>query len=121
MAEFNIITWLKNKVGFEIKTEAIQTILLDRGLQNTTEYDELTEKDKDLLVADLLFYLWTGPTQTAAKTWSHGDQTRSIGSQTIANKDEIYKLMISLYRKWNDSKADVAENMTGGVQWINEF
>lgn len=119
--QFNIIKWLKNRVGYDIPTGTIENIVLERGLQDVTDFAELTQKDKDLLLADLLFYLWTCPTQTASKSWSHGDQTKSIGSQMLTDKANIYNLLMALYRKWDDPMVETVEDMSGGVQWINEL
>lgn len=121
MAEFNIITWLKNRVGYDIPKGTLENIVLERGLRDVSDYADLSEKDKDVLLADLLFYLWTCPTQTASKSWSHGDQKRSIGSQMMTDKNNIHDLMMSLYRKWGDPKAEMVEDSGGYVQWVNEF
>lgn len=121
MADFNIITWLSNRVGYDIPKGTIQNIVVERGLQDVSDFADLTQKDKDLTLADCLFYLWSSPTQTASKSWSHGDQTKSVGSQTLTDKANLYKLMMSLYRKWGDPMADVVEEAEGGVQWVNEY
>lgn len=118
--QFNIITWLKNRVGYDIPQGTIENIVLERGLEDVTDFAELTQKDKDLLLGDLLFYMWTCATQTASKSWSHGDMTKSVGSQMLTDKANIYDLMMSLYRKWNDPMVETVEAI-GGVGWINEL
>ena len=42
----------------------------------------------------------------------------SIGGQTITDKDGIYDLMMRLYQKWEDPKAEELEDMGGGLEWM---
>lgn len=120
MADFNIINWLGNRVGYEIPHQTLENIVLERGCSDVVSFDELQPRDKDLLLADVLFYLWSSPTQTASTTRSHGDFTESKGSQVMTDKRNIYRLMMSLYKKWNDPMADLVEESDGGLQWIDE-
>lgn len=118
MAEFNIVKWLKNRIGYEIPTEKTEVIILERGLQNVTDYSELTQKDKDLLLADVLFLLLTSATQTASKSWSSGGTSMSIGAQMLTGKSEFYNMMMGIYKKYDDPKLSIAETLGGGVQWL---
>ena len=118
MAEFNIITWLGNRVGYEIPRQTLADIVMERGLQNVTSFEELSVENKDLLLADVLFYLWSGPTQTASYQRSHGDYSETRGSQILTDKRKIYDLMMTLYRKWDDPMAELVEESDGDVQWL---
>lgn len=118
MAEFDIVKWLKNRVGYELSTDKIEGVLLERGLQGVTEYGELSQQDKDLLLADVLFLLLTSPTQTASKSWTSGGASMSVGAQSLTGKSEFYNMMIGIYQKYDDPKLDVAESLGGGVQWL---
>lgn len=118
MAEFNIVKWLKNRVGYEVSTEKVEIIIIERGLQNVKDYSELTQKDKDLLLADILFLLLTSATQTASKTWQSGGTTMTIGSQMLTGKERFYDMMIGIYDKYDDPKLNIAESLGGGVQWL---
>lgn len=118
MAEFNIVKWLKNRVGYELSTEKVEGIILERGLQNITDYSELTQQDKDLLLADILFLLLTSATQTASKSWQSGGTTMSIGAQMLTGKERFYDMMMGIYEKYDDPKFDIAESLGGGAQWL---
>lgn len=119
MAEqFDIVTWLKRETGFDVPKGTLENKILARGLQNVTDYSELTQKDKDLLKADVIEYILLSPSQTASKSWSHGDQSRSIGSQITTYRDKLFDYMMRLYRKWNDPKAEDNEAMNGYAQWM---
>lgn len=122
MAEtFNIVEWLKAEIRFNIPITTIKYKIMGRGLNGVTDYADLTEKDKDLLKADCIEWILTGPSQTPSKSWSHGDMTRSIGSEMMSYRDKLYEYMMTLYKKWDDPKAETNETMGGYVQWINEY
>ena len=119
MAEFNIVKWLKNRIGYDVPTDKVEVIVMERGLQNVTDYAELTQKDKDLLLADVLFLLLTSATQTASKSWQSGGTTMTIGSQMLTGKAEFYNMMTGIYEKYNDPKLNIAESLnTGYAQWL---
>lgn len=118
MAEFNIVKWLKNRIGYDVPTDKVEIIVMERGLQNVTDYAELTQKDKDLLLADVLFLLLTSATQTASKSWQSGGTTMTIGSQMLTGKAEFYNMMKGIYEKYDDPKLNIAESLGGGVQWL---
>lgn len=117
METFDIVKWMNSRVGYDIPVAALENIVLERGLTDVTDFADLTDEDKDLTLADILFYMWTSPTQTATESKSHGDFTYSKGSQTLTDKRNIYNTMMGLYRKWGDAKADMIEDTEGGCVW----
>lgn len=121
MASFDIITWLGNRVGYNIPRETLENIVMERGLSDVTDFSELDQRDKDLLLADILFYLWSSPTESASYSRSHGDFSENVGSQKLTDKRNIYSMMMSLYRKWGDAMVELIEEVEadGGVQWID--
>lgn len=118
MAKFNIVNWLKNRIGYDVPSDKVENILLERGLLNVTDYSELTQKDKDLLLADVLFLLLTSATQTSSKSWQSGGTSMSIGAQMLTGKERFYDMMIGIYDKYDDPKLNIAESLGGGVQWL---
>lgn len=119
MAEnFDIVTWMGARVGYDMPRQTLVNIAMERGLADVSTFEELSSKDKDLLLADTLFYLWSCPTQTASHSWSHGDASENRGSQIMTDKKNIYNLMMSLYKKWGDPMADLALESSGGIQWL---
>lgn len=114
MAEFNIVKWLKNRIGYDLPTDKVKGVIMERGLQDVTDYGELTQQDKDLLLADILFLLLTSATQTASKSWQSSGQTMSIGAQMLTGKSEFYNMMMKIYEKYDDPKFDIAESLSSG-------
>lgn len=118
MVYFNIIDYLSGLSGFIFDKSVLARIARDRNVLGVTEYETLTAEDKDLLLADLLFVVYTGANSSASLTNQHGAFTKTIGSQTINDKKGIYNIMIGLYQKWGDPKAEVVLGSGGTLQWM---
>lgn len=117
---FNIIEYMSSLTGYVFDKPVLERIALERGVSDITDFADLTQRDKDLLLADLLFMMFTAPSMTASISKKHGSFSQTIGSQTITYKDDIYDLMMKLYNRWGDSKANDLADMGGGVAWVDE-
>lgn len=117
--QFDIIAYMSTLTGFTFERPVLERIAMERGVSDVTDYYQLEQKDKDLLLADLLLVVYTSPYQTSSLTKQHGAFTQTIGSQIITDKRGIYNLMTALYKKWNDDKLETVIQMDGGLQWIN--
>ena len=118
MASFDIIRYMSSLTGYVFDDAVLDRIALERNVAGVASFSEITEKDKDLLTADLLFVLYTSPSKSASISKKHGQFSMSIGGQTITDKDGIYNLMMRLYQKWEDPKAEELEDMGGGLEWM---
>lgn len=118
MAGFDIIRYMSSLTGYVFDDAVLERIALERNVAEVGSFAEITEKDKDLLTADLLFVLYTSPSQSASFSKKHGQFSMSIGSQIITDKDGIYNLMMRLYKKWEDPKAEELQEIGGGLDWM---
>lgn len=118
MAGFDIIRYMSSLTGYVFDDAVLERIALERNVAEVGSFSEITEKDKDLLTADLLFVLYTSPSQSASFSKKHGQFSQSIGSQKITDKDGIYKLLMRLYQKWDDPKVKEVEEIGGGLEWM---
>lgn len=117
--QFDIITYMSTLTGFTFEKSVLERIAMERGVSGVTDYNQLEQKEKDLMLADMLLVIYTSPYQTSSLTKQHGAFTQTIGSQIITDKRGIYNHMTALYRKWNDAKLETVNEMDGGLQWIN--
>lgn len=118
--QFDIVDYVANALtGFTFTRKQVEYILLSRGLQDVADMSQLTERDKDLLTADCIRIIYTTPTQVGSSTDSHGDYTRTEGSQYISDKRNLYQWMMSLYKKWGENPFPEDLELEGGVQWID--
>lgn len=118
--QFDIITYMSTLTGFTFENPVLERIAMERGVSDVKEFSQLQQRDKDLLSADLLFVIYTSPYQTSSLTKQHGAFSQTIGSQIITDKKGIYNLMTALYKKWNDDKLEIVEQMNGTLHWVNE-
>ena len=118
MASFDIIRYMSSLTGYVFDDAVLERIALERNVAGVASFSEITEKDKDLLTADLLFVLYTSPSKSASISKKHGQFSMSIGGQTITDKDNIFDTMMRLYKKWEDPKAEGLERMGGGLEWM---
>ena len=117
MAEFSVIDYISGLTGFVFDKSVLLRIATDRGvLQKKPE--ELEQRDRDLLTADLLRVACLSPNTIASQTSQHGAFTRTVGSQQIQNRDELWNMMLRLYRKWNDDALEDIEASSGGLVWL---
>lgn len=74
----DIIEYICGLTDFNISKSVATNIALKRGVSNVTTYEELTQKDNDLLLADVLVSLRFRPKKTAS--WS-----KSLGVTSSEN------------------------------------
>lgn len=121
MSEFDIIKYLEGLTAFVFDKAVLTRIALERDVVDVTDYKQLTEQQKDLLLADLLFVIYTSPNYTASLTFQHGAYTQTVGSQRYDSKKDVYNVMIRLYKKWGDDKLEDLELETDKTVWVNEY
>lgn len=117
MAQFGIIDYMSGLTGFVFDRSVLLRIATDRGvLQKSPE--ELEQRDRDLLTADLLKVVCLSPNTIASQTNQHGAFTRTVGSQQIQDRESLWNMMLRLYRKWNDDALEDIEASSGGLVWL---
>lgn len=116
-AEFDIISYIEGLTAFAFDETILNRIALDRGVSEVTDYDELTQENKDLLLADLLYTAYCSPNMIASHTNQHGAYSKTVGAQTV-NRDELYQIFMGIYRRYGEEEK--VENLGGVVRWINE-
>jgi hypothetical protein len=118
--KFDIIEYLSGLTGFVFDKAVLKRIAYDRDVMHVTSFGELSEQQRDLLRADLLYTAYISPNVWASSTQSHGSFTKTIGSQTIytEDKERLYNAFISVYKKYNDAKLEEVEGESGNLQWI---
>lgn len=119
--KFDIIEYLSGLTGFVFDKAVLKRIALDRGVYGMQCFNELTQKDKDLLRADLLLVAYLSPNVWASSTHAHGSFSHTIGSQTIhtADKERLYNQFINIYTKYNDEKLSEIKDLDSNLQWLD--
>lgn len=115
-ASFGIIDYMAGLTTFSVDEQVLKRIAHDRGVLDY-DPDMLTTKDRDLLLADILYTIYVSGKNIPSFQQQHGQYSTSTGTQTI-DKEAIYASMMRIYRKWGDPKADTIQ--TSELTWIHE-
>lgn len=118
MDEFDIIEYMSGLTGFVLDKAVLKRIALDRGVSEVEDYEELDQQAKDLLLADILFVVFLSPNVMASSNMQHGSYSKSVGSQTLYTKEQIYEMMYNIYRKYEDDKLEEVVSLEGTLEWL---
>ena len=119
--DFDILEYMSGLTGFTFDKAVLKRIALKRGVNEVTEYEELTERDEDLITADLLLTAYLSPNIWASFDQSHGSYKKGIGSQTMYNKEEILDFLRGIYEKYEDPMLDKVPDNSAHVFFRNDI
>lgn len=119
--EFDILQYMSGLTGFTFDKAVLTRIALERGVDQVTEYSQLTKRQKDLITADLLLTAYLSPNVWASFDQSHGSYKKGIGSQTMYNKEEILDYLRGIYEEYEDEKLDEVPDNSAHVFFRNDI
>lgn len=94
--------YISGLVAFEVSDDALNAILFKRKADAYADAESLTQKQCELLHADLLMYGWSKPSSTGGEKKAHGGFSHTTRSETFNYRDKWYQLAQSIYKKWGD-------------------
>jgi hypothetical protein len=120
MEEFDIIEYLSGLTTYVFDKSVLKRIAYDREVSEVTDYAELDQRTKDLLLADVLYTAYLSPNVIASSTQAHGSFSQTIGSQTIheQEKERLYNTFFKIYSKYNDNKLEELKDSDSNLQWL---
>lgn len=116
---FDIYDYLSGLTGYVFDISVLKRVALNQGVNEVSDYSELTEEQKDRCKIELLETLLITPNQSASQTNKHGEWQTQTGSQTLtaASLENISKELRRLYRKYDElEKLDAMDD--GTLQWL---
>lgn len=118
---FDILDYLSGLTGFVFDKSVLSRVAHDNDVYTITDYEELTEEKKDRCKIDLLKTVLTSPNSTASVSMSHGNYTKSVGTQTIteAVRQGVRNELKSLYQKY-DMQEELSLIDYGAIAWVEE-
>lgn len=114
--------YLSGKVGIAIEPSALQTILLDRNIDEGEDAEDVSKRLKELCTADV--YMWCatvpsigGSTKDSDGGWSHQEG----GAQLFAtDKTSLRKMADDIYKKYGEKKVSrIKMNSFGMKVWAS--
>ena len=119
--EFDILEYMSGLTGFTFDKAVLKRIAFKRGVSEVTEYSAITQRDEDLITADLLLTAYLSPNVWASFDQSHGSYKKGIGSQTMYNKEEILDWLRGIYEEYEDPMLDKLPDNSAHVFFRNDI
>ena len=92
--------YLKGKVDYDIPEAALLSIMADRGINPGTPLTNVTEKDKDLSLADLYMWLASSSVSSTGEYESDGGWQHQRSTKNVFDRGYFKALANALYAKW---------------------
>lgn len=92
--------YLSGKVDFNINENTISAILYDRNVAEGTAVNLVSEKQKDLCLADLYVFVANSSTSSSSEYESDGGWQRQKSAKNIHNRAGWLEMANALYAKW---------------------
>ena len=109
MASYTIDQWLVGMVDFNVPEATIQAILFNNGVTSGTAVATVSERSKDLCLADLYMWLTTSSTATSGEYISDGGWQHQKANKVVVDRAGLRAAALRLYKKWGSEKAEAAK------------
>ena len=106
--DFDIVEYAGSLIGYPVPRTVVERIVAERNLTTVECWEDVSLRDKNLIIASLLFHLFTSPSNTGSKSRQHGDFSVTIGGVIITDKKDMCALM---NRIWKNPDAELWELM----------
>ena len=107
MDEYLLSEWLKGMVAdFDVPDATIKAILYNNGVSDDPYITDVSEKAKDLSLADLYMMLATSSSKTGSIYDADGGWQRGRSTKNVVDRKWFRDAANRLYLKWNPELAD---------------
>lgn len=108
MAAYNIETWLRGMVDFDVPDATLMAILFNNDVALGTPVEDTSEKERDLCLADLLMWLSSSSTASSGEYISDGGWSHQKSNKQVVDRNGLVRRAQALYAKWDSDKAESA-------------
>lgn len=117
-----VLEWLEKKTRYSFSEGNLEVIALDRGVSPEDDvYDEnvVDKRLRELMEADIIFTaVLLSPSNTASLSQSHNGYQKVIGQEQDFHQDEKIKYALGIYKKYDDERAEILENVRRKIRFI---
>ncbi len=97
----------------DLSDDFLYSTMLDRGInESEAMLSDVTEKQKDLCLADLYFAAATSSVKTGTQGESDGGWTHYIAIKNTSNRPGLLGMAKRLYEKWGEPFVDTNPKVT---------
>lgn len=108
MTAYTIETWLRGMVDFDIPDATLMAIVFNNEVASGSPVASVSEKERDLCLADLLMWLSSSSTASSGEMISDGGWSHQKSNKQVADRAGLISRARELYAKWNSDKAKTA-------------
>lgn len=101
--------YIRSFFDIEINDITIQRILEDNGGKALSLPTSLTDKQKDLCLADAYVFASESAVVTSGKSVSDGGWSKKEATKNVEDRAKFLNKALSLYKKWDSPKADTIQ------------
>ena len=117
-----VLDWLEASTTYtRFGEQNFVKIALDRGCDPYDDVygDNVTKQQRELMTADIIFAaVLLSPSNTSSLQQSHNGYQKTIGSEQDFYQDKKIKYAIGIYRKYDDDKAIILENIQRKIKLL---
>ena len=100
-----VARWLRGKVDniIDLSDDFIYATMLGRGINDDEVLlNEVTERQRDLCLADIYFGAAVSSTKSGTQGESDGGWTHYQANKNVVNHDGLIRMAKALYDKWDE-------------------
>lgn len=104
--------WLRSKASnlIDLTDDFIYSTMYDRGIEDDTALmSEITEKQRDLCLADIYWNAAISSVKSGTQGEADGGWSHYIAIKNVANRDQLKKMAKALYDKWGEDVSLLAD------------
>ena len=108
-SNMTMVRWLtaKSEPYIDVSEDYLYSALIDRGItDDATLVSQVTERQKDLCLADLYFAAATSSVKTGTQGESDGGWTHYVAIKNTVNRAGLLGMAKALYDKWGEPCPD---------------
>ena len=108
-ANMTVAAWLDAKASpfIDFPTEFIYATMLQRGVSDdATLLSEVTERQRDLMLADLYFGAAISSQKSGTQGEADGGWTHYVAIKNVVSRDALMQMARDLYAKWDEPFSD---------------
>ena len=108
-SNMTVAAWLDAKASpfMDFSTEFIYATMVARDVTDDSEIlSEITERQKDLMLADMYFAAAVSSTKSGTQGESDGGWTHYVAIKNVVSREALMQMARDLYTKWGEPFAD---------------
>ena len=94
--------YLKGMIGYPVSDESISAVEINRGITAGSDVSVVTERQRDLAIADLLMVVCQTPSTTGTED-AMGDWKHKTSGLAVTNSSALIKRANAIYSKYDES------------------